>query len=352
MSTIFKEINNLPFDDNKKADLLDFFTNRDTTRVETVLLATEKDEVKVNYLRKHAKSLRDNLDEHQEDKDETSIIYICKCYRDLAKIAFDKKTKKRLRISSNPESYQKNSNAWYIVNAKIPVKVNARTILLCSSRKDLYRDFDKFGLLTIQFMPVWRRREIDECRDKIFYNIEKENVEELFLKWRGIPRFVLEQANDKGYQDMFEKAINKYSIEIFKYISESTDIDKMSHKLIHIYTNLPFTDEVKDENEMDLDTILTIPNDVMLDQHSEGPYTKSIVRFTSNFVKQEVTKILEEDIKNKLRTETNLSLKAGISNSLLGMLFEQIAHRMLCDGGIFKTRSLELNGLEKVLVIN
>jgi tetraacyldisaccharide-1-P 4'-kinase len=60
MSTIFKDINNLPFDDNEKADLFDFFTNRDMTRVETVLLATEKDEVKVNYLRKHAKSLRGN----------------------------------------------------------------------------------------------------------------------------------------------------------------------------------------------------------------------------------------------------------------------------------------------------
>ena len=58
MSNIFKEINKLPFDDNEKADLLDFFTNRDTTKVEEILLAIEKDDVKVNYLRKHAKSLR------------------------------------------------------------------------------------------------------------------------------------------------------------------------------------------------------------------------------------------------------------------------------------------------------
>ncbi|UZN99352.1 uncharacterized protein OCT59_000630 [Rhizophagus irregularis] len=68
MSTIFKEINNLPFDDNEKADLLDFFTNRDTTKVEAVLPTIEKDEVKVNYLRKHAKSLRaiDNLISSEE----------------------------------------------------------------------------------------------------------------------------------------------------------------------------------------------------------------------------------------------------------------------------------------------
>ena len=42
----------------KRADLLDFFTNKDTTKVEEVLATIEKDEVKVNYLRKHAKSLR------------------------------------------------------------------------------------------------------------------------------------------------------------------------------------------------------------------------------------------------------------------------------------------------------
>ncbi|CAI2199560.1 3621_t:CDS:2, partial [Funneliformis geosporum] len=64
MSTIFKDINNLPFDDNEKADLLDFFTNKDTTKVEEVLATIEKVEVKVKYLRKHAKSLRD---EHQGD---------------------------------------------------------------------------------------------------------------------------------------------------------------------------------------------------------------------------------------------------------------------------------------------
>ncbi|CAI2201124.1 8508_t:CDS:1, partial [Funneliformis geosporum] len=267
-------------------------------------------------------------------------------------LIFDKDSVFRTSRIKVIESYQKNSNAWYIVDAKIPVKANARTILLCSPRKDIYRDFDKFGLSTVRFMPVWGRREIDECWDKIFYNIEKEKVEELFLKWGGIPRFVLEQADDKGYQDMLEKAINKCSMDIFKYVGESTDTDEMSHKFVHIYTNIPFADEVKDENEMDLDTIPTIPNDVMLDRHGEGSYTKSIVRFASDFVKQEVTKTLEEDIRNKLRTETNLSLKAGISNSLLGMSFEQIAHRVLRDGGVFKTRSLELNGLEEDLIIN
>ncbi|CAG8653886.1 5544_t:CDS:2, partial [Funneliformis caledonium] len=101
------------------------------------------------------------------DKDEVSILYIRKCYRDSAKIAFDKKRKKDSRISGNPDNnvfctssikvielYQKNSNTRYIIDGKKPVKANTRTILLCSPRKDIYREFDKFRFLTIRIIPV------------------------------------------------------------------------------------------------------------------------------------------------------------------------------------------------------
>ena len=127
----------------------------------------------------------------------------------------------------------------------------------------------------------------------------------------------------------------------------SIDTNDISHKLVHIYTNLPFADEevIKDENEMDLDTS---PSDVMLDQYGKELYTDSIIRFASDYVKQEVTETLEEHIRSKLHTETNLSLKAGISNSLLGMSFEQIAHQV----ENFKTHSLEFNGVVKNLTIN
>jgi hypothetical protein len=104
------------------------------------------------------------------------------------------------------------------VDAKKPVKANARTVFLCSPKRDLYRDFDKFGLSTIRFMPVWERKEIDDCRNKIFYDIEKKKVEELFLRWGGVPRFVLEQADEPSHQDLLDKAINKCSMDIFKYV--------------------------------------------------------------------------------------------------------------------------------------
>jgi hypothetical protein len=58
MSSIFKDIHKLPFDDNEKVDLLNFFTNRDATKVEEVLSMIVKNEMKANYLRKYVESLR------------------------------------------------------------------------------------------------------------------------------------------------------------------------------------------------------------------------------------------------------------------------------------------------------
>lgn len=60
MTSIFKDINNLPIDDKEKVYLLNFFTNRDTAKVGEVLSTIVKNEMKANYLREHVKSLRGN----------------------------------------------------------------------------------------------------------------------------------------------------------------------------------------------------------------------------------------------------------------------------------------------------
>ncbi|CAG8675800.1 912_t:CDS:2, partial [Funneliformis caledonium] len=158
-------------------------------------------------------------------------------------------------------------------------------------------------------------------------------------------------ADEEGHQKQLDKTIKKCNMDIFNYIGESTDTDDISHKLVHIYTNFPLTDEevIKDENEMDLDTS---SRDILLDRDGKEPYTKEIIRFSSDYVKKEVTEKLEENIRNKLRTETYLSLESGISNSLLSISFEQIAHWVLRDGGSFKTRSLGFNGVEENFTIH
>ncbi|CAG8653907.1 10961_t:CDS:2, partial [Funneliformis mosseae] len=60
-SIITDIILDLPFDDIEKAGLLSFFTDRDASKVETVLSKITKDEIKAEYLREYVKS----NDEHQ-----------------------------------------------------------------------------------------------------------------------------------------------------------------------------------------------------------------------------------------------------------------------------------------------
>ncbi|CAG8435984.1 4251_t:CDS:2 [Funneliformis mosseae] len=140
---------------------------------------------------------------------EPTTIYIRRCYRDLADIAFNREIQ-RLRITGNPgigktlfgyyllyllaiekktiiydnnatddwivfdkeevfyiddksviKQYQSNPEVWYIVDGKEPKRVNAKTILVCSPRKDHYRNFDKYIGTTIRYMPVWTWEEIN-----------------------------------------------------------------------------------------------------------------------------------------------------------------------------------------------
>ncbi|CAB4435268.1 unnamed protein product [Rhizophagus irregularis] len=66
MTSIFKDINNLPIDDKEKVYLLNFFTNRDTAKVGEVLSTIVKNEMKANYLREHVKSLREREEEKRK----------------------------------------------------------------------------------------------------------------------------------------------------------------------------------------------------------------------------------------------------------------------------------------------
>ncbi|CAG8722840.1 6219_t:CDS:2 [Funneliformis caledonium] len=58
-------------------------------------------------------------------------------------------------------------------------------------------------------------------------------------------------------------------------------------------------------------------------------------------VSEAVIKNFEQAIKNKIRTELNVSLSNGISNPVLGSIFEEIAHTILKNGGEFKIRTLD-----------
>ncbi|PKC69765.1 hypothetical protein RhiirA1_503530, partial [Rhizophagus irregularis] len=278
-----------------------------------------------------------------------------KCYHDLQKIVFDD-TIDKLRITGNPgigktyfgyyllyllaqkdvtivydnhhetkpiifegnNAYVSNSDGidvylrkpavWYIVDGKEPKDVKAKTILICSPKKNHYKNFDKYeGVVTIRYMPTWKWEEIARCRKELYEKkVSNKKARDCFRKWGGIPRFVLERANYKTHQDKLNSAIKRSKMDIFDYIGESIGDDNVSHMLVHIHVNLPAEDD-------------------------------TVLKFASNKVMKLVTQKLESRIRQRLLEKT----KADTGNTLLGTSFEYLAHRILRNGGKFDIRPLD-----------
>ncbi|EXX63700.1 hypothetical protein RirG_149850 [Rhizophagus irregularis DAOM 197198w] len=49
-------------------------------------------------------------------------------------------------------------------------------------------------------MPVWTWEEINYCRQKLFDNLDENMVSELYIKWGGIPRYILKEALNSSIQ--------------------------------------------------------------------------------------------------------------------------------------------------------
>ncbi|CAG8844860.1 40041_t:CDS:2, partial [Gigaspora margarita] len=258
-----------------------------------------------------------------------SVVFIRDCYIDLEGIVLDKKIQ-RLRITGNPgigktffgyyllyklassnegsiskenifsfNQYLNEPETWYIVEGHVPKECEAKTILVCSPRKGNYREFDKYIGSTIRYMPVWTFNEIEECRSNIFNHLGIDKIKNLYMRWGGIPRFVLENAHDKAQQNLLQHAIDTVDETILNYVGE---------------TNCP--NDVTDE-ETDAEKVL--------------PYTEA----------NEVVVKLKINYKEKLKNFLMASSSINEYGSLRGNIFERVAHQILQGGGTFNIRILE-----------
>ncbi|GBC18883.2 hypothetical protein GLOIN_2v1453101 [Rhizophagus irregularis DAOM 181602=DAOM 197198] len=207
------------------------------------------------------------------------------------------------------KEYLDDPEVWYIVDGQHPTEYDAKTIVVSSPEKSHYKDFDKWGKKLVRYMPVWKFEEINKCREKLFNDLDKKQVMDLYLKWGGIPRFILENANDKTEQKKLDNAISICTEDIIKYIGEGDTQEDTSHKLVHIVTN-----PLEDRTEYPL-------------------YSEKIIKFASRYVGEKVTSKL---LRYRLISEMNVALKFGKSNQVFGNLFEEVALRLLRNGGVFK----------------
>lgn len=65
--------------------------------------------------------------------------------------------------------------------------------------------------------------------------MSQDQVNDLFTRWGGIPRFVLEKANIKSAQTDLEVAISKCTTkDIITYTGSEGAPEHVSHKLLHM----------------------------------------------------------------------------------------------------------------------
>ncbi|CAG8779222.1 17223_t:CDS:2 [Gigaspora margarita] len=254
------------------------------------------------------------------DKEQGTILYICKCYLHLIDIVFNEKIH-RCRITDKIKSLctTKLVNIQFSSTSNIP-SVVIISLTLKNTWITQMSEFDKMVGTTIRFMPVWSWNEINECRIGMFNHLEVEKVEDLYSCWGGIPRFILEKALDSSQQNHLEDAISKCNARLLEFVGEIDHADDISHRIIHIHTNLP--SEEGEENE-------------------ETPYIKKFILFASERVAEKVIDKLERNYNQQLRNFVTASSSENEYSMLRGVIFEQIAHRILQKGGSFYTRSLE-----------
>jgi len=170
------------------------------------------------------------------------------------------------------------------------------------------------------FLPPWPLEELKKCRESIFnLKVAEAQVEELFNKWGGVARFVLQYANDLTTQAQLAKAIDMSRIRSIKETIDALKQSKdVSHKVVHF-----------------------IPKDNYRD------YTTA---FASEYVGDKIyAKITEENIKD-VQDFLSGSMGLGDFGASRGRVFERFVHYRFEKGGNFPTRNLTTGVVENLII--
>ncbi|CAB5384017.1 unnamed protein product [Rhizophagus irregularis] len=175
-------------------------------------------------------------------------------------------------------NYLHKENTWYIIDGKKPYNASvAKTILISSPMKSHYHDFDKGDSVNIRIMPVWTWEEINYCRQKLFDNLDENMVSELYIKWGGIPRYILKEALNSSIQRKLIQVVDTCDEKIFQYIGGSNIREDVSHILVHMWTNVPEDNNVLRDEESTVD-------EGEVKYIAEEYYTETIIKFASDYV--------------------------------------------------------------------
>ncbi len=204
---------------------------------------------------------------------------------------------------------------FYLVDAQIPEGSSAYTILLTSPKPELFNRFIKPHSVTKYYMPIWEHDKLIVLWTACYKNIRNlkgkefilETIETLMGIWGPIPRSVLENWDDRSYnQKEFKKLINGTDLEkCMKSINEAgITKNSASGRLVHI--------------------------------HVKPDFINTHYQFASSLVCYKLINLYELQLGNNLGDLISCSDNHPKIASYRGNLFEGLAHKQLSKGGIFR----------------
>ena len=136
---------------------------------------------------------------------------------------------------------------WYLVDGMAPTELAARTFATVYKHEH-YWNYLKAGggrlemNVRVLFMPVWGLGELLRARELIFYKVPEQLVKELYVKWGGNPRHVLQFARDKQQQRDLNTALRVHDFKtlLMEAGGSLETADEYSHSLLHwdVFPNL------------------------------------------------------------------------------------------------------------------
>src|SRR6185369_13058254 len=124
-----------------------------------------------------------------------------------------------------------------------------------SNNDSKYKEFDKV-LLDIFYMSPWNVDELEICQEKIFLNLDKNLMKEIYDRVGGVPRYVLQVAEEMSEKiakkdnsvdshsviisyvfQHIEQAINELQepIKLLQCMSENSTYVSYSSRLLHLW---------------------------------------------------------------------------------------------------------------------
>lgn len=124
-------------------------------------------------------------------------------------------TRTELMRAIHPEI---NKQTLHIVDSREQISSSpCNIVFVCSPRLEHESDLHKINLQRF-YMPRWELNEIESCRSEFYKNLPQDLVKELFRRWNGVPRFVLQKADFSWSKYSFFGRYWKTNINLFFYL--------------------------------------------------------------------------------------------------------------------------------------